>query len=73
MVSFVIELKSRTVRIAGIRINADGAWTTQVVRNLLDPVDGFVRNATHLIHDRVGALRRVSPGYSPSPSVSVLC
>jgi hypothetical protein len=24
----------------------------QVARNLLDPVDGFLRNATHLIHDR---------------------
>jgi len=23
-----------------------------VARNLLDPVDGFLRNATHLIHDR---------------------
>ena len=25
---------------------------SQVARNLLDPVDGFLRNATHLIHDR---------------------
>ena len=24
----------------------------QVARSLLDPVDGFLRNATHLIHDR---------------------
>jgi hypothetical protein len=24
----------------------------QVARNLLDPLDGFLRNATHLIHDR---------------------
>ena len=24
----------------------------QVARNLLDPVDGFLRNTTHLIHDR---------------------
>ena len=24
----------------------------QMARNLLDPVDGFVRKATHLIHDR---------------------
>jgi putative transposase len=24
----------------------------QVARNLLDPEDGFLRNATHLIHDR---------------------
>jgi putative transposase len=24
----------------------------QVARNLLDPVDGFLRNASHLVHDR---------------------
>ena len=24
----------------------------QVARNLVDPMDGFLRNATHLIHDR---------------------
>jgi putative transposase len=25
---------------------------TQIARNLLDPVDGFLRNASYLIHDR---------------------
>jgi hypothetical protein len=24
----------------------------QVARNLLDPMDGFLRNATHWVHDR---------------------
>jgi transposase len=52
MVFFVMELKSRAVHVAGIRIDPDGAWMMQVARNLLDPVDGFLRNATHLIHDR---------------------
>jgi putative transposase len=52
MVFFVIELRSRAVHIAGIRIDPDGAWMMQVARNLLDPRDGFLRNATHLIHDR---------------------
>ena len=52
MVFFVIELKSRAVHIAGMRIDPDGAWMMQIARNLLDPVDGFLRNATHLIHDR---------------------
>jgi transposase len=51
-VFFVMELRSRAVHIAGIRIDPDGAWVMQVARNLLDPVDGFLRNATHLIHDR---------------------
>ncbi|MEO8905568.1 MAG: hypothetical protein ABI627_28955 [Polyangiaceae bacterium] len=52
MVFFVIELKSRAVHIAGMRVDPDGAWMTQVARNLLDPADGFLRDATHLIHDR---------------------
>ena len=52
MVLFVIELKSRAVYIAGIRIDPEGAWITQIARNLLDPTEGFLRNATHLIHDR---------------------
>ena len=52
MVFFVIELKSRAVHIAGIRMDPDGAWMTQIARNLLDPEVGFLRDATHLIHDR---------------------
>jgi putative transposase len=52
MVFFVIEVKSRAVQIAGIRIAPDGDWMKQIARNLLDPADGFLRNATHLIHDR---------------------
>ena len=52
MVVFVIELKSRAVHFAGIRVAPDGAWMMQVARNLLDPVDGFMSGATHLIHDR---------------------
>jgi putative transposase len=52
MVFFVIELRTRAVHIAGIRINPDGAWMMQIARNLVDPEDGFLRDATHLIHDR---------------------
>lgn len=52
MVFFVIDVKTRAMRIAGIRIAQDGAWMRQMVRNLLDPVDGFLRNASYLSHDR---------------------
>jgi hypothetical protein len=38
MVFFVIELKSRAVRIAGVRVEPDGAWMQQVARNLFDPL-----------------------------------
>jgi transposase len=52
MVFFAMELKSRAVQIAGVHIAPDGDWMRQIARNLLDPVDGFLRNATYLIHDR---------------------
>jgi hypothetical protein len=35
MVFFVMELKSRTVHMAGIRISPDRAWMMQVAGNLL--------------------------------------
>jgi hypothetical protein len=49
---FVIELRSRAVQTAGIPVNPEGACMIQVAHNLLHAVDGFPRNATHLIHDR---------------------
>ncbi len=52
MVFFVIELRTRTVEIAGIRVNPDGEWMKQIARNLTDPVGGFLRDASYLIHDR---------------------
>ena len=52
MVFFVIQLKTRAVEIAGIRVDPDGEWMKQMARNLVDPVEGFLRGATHLIHDR---------------------
>jgi putative transposase len=54
-----MELKSRAVHIAGVRVDRDGVFMAQVARNLLDPVDGFLRNATHLIHDRAPLFTRV--------------
>ncbi len=52
MVFFVIELRSRSVQMVGLRIAPDGTWMLQMARNLLDSEDGFLRHATHLIHDR---------------------
>ena len=51
-VFFAIELKTRRVQIAGIEHQPYGAWMEQVARNLTDASDGFLRNSTHLIHDR---------------------
>ena len=52
LVFFVIELQTRRVHIAGIHPQPCGAWVEQMARNLTDPVDGFLRTARHLIHDR---------------------
>jgi hypothetical protein len=52
MVFFVMDLWSRAMHIAGIRVDPDGAWMMQTARTLLDPDVGFLRKATHLIHDR---------------------
>ena len=51
-VFFVIELKTRRGHIAGIHPQPDGQWMEQMARNLTDPVDGFLRTARQLIHDR---------------------
>jgi putative transposase len=52
LVFFVMEVKSRAVQIAGIHIAPNGDWMKQIARNLLDPVDGVLRDASYLIHDR---------------------
>ena len=52
LVFFVIELRSRRVTIAGIHPQPGGAWMEQQARNVTDPVDGCLRRARHLIHDR---------------------
>ena len=52
LVLFVIELSTRRVEIAGICPQPDGAWMTQISRNLTDDVDGFLVGKKYLIHDR---------------------
>ena len=58
-VLFVIELMTRRVHIAGIHPQPDGRWLEQMARNLTDPVDGFLRTARQLIHDRDPLYTRV--------------
>ncbi len=59
LVFFVIELTTRRVTIAGIHPQPGGAWMEQLARTLTDPVDGFLRPARHLIHDRDPLYTRV--------------
>jgi transposase InsO family protein len=49
---FVIDLKTRTIMVAGISRSPDGQWVTQLARNLTDSECGFLMDARFLIHDR---------------------
>jgi transposase InsO family protein len=51
-VLFVIDLETRRVEIAGILPRPDGAWMSQIARNLTDAEDGFLNGSRYLIHDR---------------------
>src|SRR4029453_7360650 len=59
LVFFVIELETRRVQIAGIHPRPGGDWVEQMARTLTDPVDGFLRTARYLIHDRDPLYTRV--------------
>ena len=59
LVFFVIELETRRVTIAGIHPQPYGAWMEQLARNLTNPVEGCLRTASHLIHDRDPLYTRV--------------
>ena len=52
LVFFVIALQSRRVTIAGIPPQPYGTWMEQMARNVTDPVDGCLRRARSLMHDR---------------------
>ena len=52
VVFFVMILKTRRVKIAGITSEPDGAWMTQLARNLTDSSDGFLRGVEYIILDR---------------------
>ncbi len=51
-VLFLIDLSTRRVEIAGITTNPCDAFMAQIARNLVDCVDGFLRDKRLLIHDR---------------------
>lgn len=49
---FVMDLKTRTVHLAGLTTSPCADWVKQIARNLTDPCDGFLRHHTHLLLDR---------------------
>ena len=51
-VLFLIDIARRRVEIAGITRNADGEWTDQIARNLLDVEEGFLPGKRYLLLDR---------------------
>jgi transposase InsO family protein len=52
VVRFVMQLKTRTVSIAGITSQPDERWMMQVARNLTDADDGVLLGMEYLILDR---------------------
>ncbi len=52
LVSFVINLSTRRMEIAGIVPVPNGLWMRQVARNLIDDLSGFLKGERSLIHDR---------------------
>ena len=65
-VLFVLDIKSRTVEIAGIGRDPCGRWMEQMARNLVDAVDGFLAGKRYLLMDRdplyTGPFRRIVEG-----------
>jgi transposase InsO family protein len=49
---FVIDLASRTVKIAGITSHPNEAWMMQMARNLTDAEEPFLRRTRFMIMDR---------------------
>jgi transposase InsO family protein len=52
LVFFVIDLKSRKVKIAGIASDPDGRWMKQMARNLTDAEERSLSGIRYSIHDR---------------------
>ena len=51
-VLFVLDLASRTVKIAGITLHPHEVWMVQMARNLTDAQEPFLRHTRFLIMDR---------------------
>jgi hypothetical protein len=68
-----MKLKTRTVEIAGITSEPDGAWMTQLARNLTDSSDGFLCGLQYIILDRdplyTAAFRRLLRDSGVTPLV----
>ena len=61
-VLFVVEVHSRVVHLLGVTANPDGAWATQVARNLVAHLEEHGQRFRFLLRDRdtkfTGQLRR---------------
>lgn len=52
MILFFIDVKTRKVKLGGVKINPDSAWVKQVAKNMTDSWDGFMLGKKYLICDR---------------------
>jgi transposase len=80
MVFFVIEVESRAVEIAGIAVDPGEEWMKQMARNLVDPVDGFLRGAkgrgeTESCDSSIAGTRRgiARPSHAVAAAIGISC
>ena len=73
VVLFVMKLKTRTVKIAGMTAQPDETWMRQIARNVTAAGDGFLRGMSHIILDRdplyTAAFRRLLRDSGVTPVV----
>jgi hypothetical protein len=72
-VLFVIELRSRRVRLAGVTAHPTGPWVAQQARNLLLDLGGQAAAFRFLIRDRDAMFSRAFDDVWRSTDVEVIC
>jgi len=72
-VLFVIELRSRRVRLAGVTAHPTGAWVAQQARNLVTVLDDEAAAFRFLIRDRDAKFTRAFDDVWRSTGVQIIC
>ena len=60
-VLFAVEVRSRVVHVLGVTANPDGAWATQVARNLVSDLEDKGLSLKFLVRGEVGGWLGIAP------------